>query len=551
MGLPRLNSRLLLAVYAACLAAFFLLHLAAEPVVPEIRVSASEIRFNATRAYEYAYKLATSFPYRPTGSDGALQAFLWIRSELSSMGYQVFVQEFEVTIEKRRIGRNVYAVLAGDKPEAIAVLANYDMVPMSFQAASDTAGHVGVLLELARSMKESSTNRGVVFAFVDSEEWGMQGAKHFVERYEGPLLKAVVVVEDLTVGNLVSIYLESMGQFTGYSPLWLRKLCRDVGKHLNVDVVDPSGFEEYVYRAVDISFTDQGPVIAKMIPAVEVSSKGDSPTLARQVYHTTDDRMENMRINSFDIYGRYIATLVKSLGEADSIPPYSADYLTVGDSFLHAWITYAAPALLTTPILIHAVVLLERRRELTYGFLELGAYFAAFAVSFLLVALSPSAGLIPRYDTYPPPPRHPYLYTPNPLTYILFITPPAVAALLTRLEKQPTPFPPIAILSAAAITSLFYNRFGTVVLLSPILVLWPWIPYVRRRILRASLLLAGLSTFILLLAQFGETIYLGPLITWYLLLGVAYGQFQPLGNIISSLTTSVMVYMLKHYIVKR
>ncbi|MEM4281690.1 MAG: M28 family peptidase [Candidatus Caldarchaeum sp.] len=237
-------------------------------MVPEILVSVSVIRFNATRAYEYAYKLATSFPYRPTGSDGTLQAFLWIWNALSSMGYQVLVQEFEVTIEERKIGRNMYAVLAGDKPEAIAVLANYDMVPMSFQAASDTAEHVGVLLELARSMKESSTNRGVVFAFVDSEEWGMQGAKHFVERYEGPLLKAVVVAEDLTVGNLVSIYLESMGQFTGYSPLWLRKLCRDVGKHLNVDVVDPSRVEEYVYRAVDISFTDQGPVIAKMIQSV-------------------------------------------------------------------------------------------------------------------------------------------------------------------------------------------------------------------------------------------------------------------------------------------
>ncbi|MEM4415892.1 MAG: hypothetical protein QXH32_08025 [Candidatus Caldarchaeum sp.] len=41
-----------------------------------------------------------------------------------------------------------------------------------------------------------------------------------------------------------------------------------MGKHLNVDVVDPSRVEEYVYRAVDISFTDQGPVIAKMIQSV-------------------------------------------------------------------------------------------------------------------------------------------------------------------------------------------------------------------------------------------------------------------------------------------
>uniref|UniRef100_A0A7C5YFP2 M28 family peptidase n=1 Tax=Caldiarchaeum subterraneum TaxID=311458 RepID=A0A7C5YFP2_CALS0 len=142
---------------------------------------------------------------------------------------------------------------------------------------------------------------------------GMHGAKHFVENYEGPALKAVIVAEDPTIGNITAIYLESMGQFKGYSPLWLRKLCRDVGEFLGITVQDPYGFEEYVYRAVDISFTDQGPILANGIPAIEVSSRGDNPELAATIYHTPLDVMEYMRPRSFDVYGRYVYTFLKSL----------------------------------------------------------------------------------------------------------------------------------------------------------------------------------------------------------------------------------------------
>ncbi|MEM0440569.1 MAG: M28 family peptidase [Candidatus Caldarchaeum sp.] len=164
--------KLLLMVSVACILLFVTVHFVAEPIISEIPVTRSDIRFNATKAYEYASKLATSFPNRHTGSDGAFQAFIWLQDELRGMGYEVYVQEFEVMIEDRRKGRNLYVIHESDRAEAVAVLANYDMAPMSFQAASDTAGQVGVLLELVRSIKEVSTNRAVVFALVDSEEWG-------------------------------------------------------------------------------------------------------------------------------------------------------------------------------------------------------------------------------------------------------------------------------------------------------------------------------------------------------------------------------------------
>ncbi|MDW8043368.1 MAG: M28 family peptidase [Nitrososphaerota archaeon] len=542
------DNRVLAAVYVSCVAAFLLLHLVSEPVVPEIEPVVQEIRFNATKAYEYAAELASRFPYRTTGSEDAFRAFLWISDRLREMGYEVKVQEFEVVLERPRNGRNVYASLKGSVPDAVVVLVNYDMAPTSYQAASDTAGHVGVLLELARSLREVPNRREIVFAFVDSEEWGMQGARHFVERYEGPPIRAVVVAEDLTVGNLTSIYLESMGQFSGYAPLWLRRLCRDVGDRLGVRVEDPSGLWEYVYRAVDISFTDQGPIIAKGIPAIEVSTRGDAPELAREVYHTPKDTMENMRVSSFEAYGRYVYALVKSLDEADRVPPYDDDYLALDGRYVPGPVTYVAPSVLAIPVIVHAASLWERRREVKGAFLELGVYAAAFVVSFSLVSVSPALGLIPRYDTYPPPPRHPYLYSPDPLVFALFLAPPVAAAVMFRQRGRAHPFPVMVALSVAAVASLLYNRFGTVVLLAPILTLWPWIPFVRRRPVRALLLVAGLTTFLMLLIEFGERIFLGPLIAWYLLLGVAYGQFHAVGNLITALVAGVMTYLLRNYV---
>lgn len=104
-------------------------------------------------------------------------------------------------------------------------------------------------------------------------------------------------------------------------------------------------------------------------------------------------------------------------------------------------------------------------------------------------------------------------------------------------------------LTAPAILSLFYNRFATVVIFAPILLLLPWMPYLRKRLSKSVLLFAGLSMFILLLASFGERIFLGHLITRYVLLGVAYGQFHSFGNMLTAMTGAAMLYLLRHYIV--
>ncbi len=525
----------------------------ASPIDYEPVIYSGEVKFNATRAYWYAYKLAKDFPYRPVGSEDTYKAFRWIEEEMRKLGHDVYTQEFTINIAGLKTGRNVYAIQYGELNEAIAVLVNYDMVPMSYEAASDTAGHVGVVMELANSLREYRNRRSIVYVFVDSEEWGMQGARYFVKNYEGPPLKVVIVSEDLAVGNLTKIYLESMGQFRGYSPLWLRVLSREVGDKLGIPVIDPVGFEEYLLRTIDISFTDQGPILAAGIPSIEISTRGDAPELARRVYHTREDRMEYMERQSFNSYGRYLVTLILSLDMMQEIPNYQPDYLIIdGGQYLPGYLTYLPPLVLLIPLIVHLSYILTRDKNLLYSLLEIFTYFIGFSAGFILVSLSPLIGLVPTYDTYPPPPRHPYLYSPSPIVFLLFLTPPSVVIILLWRRKLNSKFPShsaiIISLLITAISSILYNKYGTITLLSQVLLLWPWIPSIRKKVIRVILLIGGVTIFLMLLIQFGQLLYLGPLISWYLLLGVAYGQFKLMGNLIFSLIAATMVYILRHYI---
>lgn len=532
------------------LSLFFFLHFINFPVKSEIKVYEDEVYFNGTSAYNYAYYLSKNFPKRVVGTQEEYEAFVWIKNNLEEMGYEVKTENFTVNIEYKRIGWNIYAFKKGSINETIAILGNYDMVPMSIEAASDTAGHVGVLLELARELINYNSKRNILFAFVSSEEWGMQGAKTFAKSFKTKV-KVVIVAEDLTVGKITSLALESMGQFKGYSPLWLRKICKDVGDFMKIKVEDPVGIWEYIYRAVDISFTDQGPIIAEGISSIEISTRGDKPELAREVYHTEKDVMENMEIESFQIYGAFLKRLIISLDKAERIPDYEPDYLMVNEErYINSLLTWIIPSLLLLIVLSHLIYIREKSIRFLRSFLGVIIYFLSLLPSLLIVTFSVQLNFVVTYDTYPPPPKHPYLYSPNYLLLFLFFFLPAlIIFFINKKIEKGNGF--ILALLLATIASLFFNRFGTVILLSQAIIFWPWIPYVKKRLIRLVLLLLGLTFFLILITFFSILIFTGPFIIWYLILGMAYGQFSLIGNIIAFFVGAIFIYLLIHFIIKK
>jgi hypothetical protein len=177
------------------------------------------------------------------------------------------------------------------------VVGNYDMAPTSFQAASDTAGHVGTILELARLVSAAPHRRTFLFLFVDGEEWGMLGARHFARTFAArSRITVALSIEDLDVGRFTALGIDATGQSRGFAPFWLRELAADAARREGVRTDEVGPLFERLQRSLLVSRTDQGPFLAVGVPAIDLAGRSDDLNLKSAVYHLPADTIEKMRM---------------------------------------------------------------------------------------------------------------------------------------------------------------------------------------------------------------------------------------------------------------
>lgn len=495
--------------------------------------------FNATEAYLLGRTFAKAFPHKSTGSPDAQAAALWLAGLLGQWGYDVTVQEFTARLGEQVTLRNVLAIRQGQGAEAILILTNYDQAPTATESAYTSAA-VGVVLALAHSLASQPLKRGVAFAFVDGEEWGMLGAAYLAQHYPGPLPPSVALVpEYVDVGRALGIAVDPIGQFAGYSPLWLRELIAACAEKEGLAFSQPLGLEEYAQRAVLISFTDQGPLLRQGIAAVQYSTWGDRPELSRQVYHTPEDVYELVTEEALLAYGRVSACALEALEALPSLPRESSYYLATGQGRVGSNVLPLAQAALLGPLYIFALA--SARRLKREAWREAGCYLAVLAAltgAYALAKALPLLNLLPYYELYPPPPRHPLLYQPAYGAMALW----AAALLLGlygafRLGRRLRPAPDQALAAEAlalallSLVALALNPFGATFLLLPAAYAWPLMgrgPTRLRRGLALLLFALGGLTIYLLIYVYSQRIYLTlPLMLWYLFMGVSYRLFTP------------------------
>jgi hypothetical protein len=505
--------------------------LAAPP--PSIELWQGTPRFEAAAAHRQSARLAEGFPYRPTGSSGAAEAARWLEAEFRALGLQAGMQRGEALLAGRRVPLlNVYAVSPGRRRETVVVVANFDMAPTSYQAASDTAAGVGILLELARLFAREPHERTLVFVAPDGEEWGMLGARLFA--FDPPLpglLVASLVVEDLAIGRLVRLTPTMTGQFRGYTPVWLREVARQATQAEGIDFADPPPVLAYADRAVLIPATDQGPLLAAGIPSIELTTEGDHPVLQDEIYHTPGDLMPLMRVESFRAFGRIAERMVRTL-DAIMIPREEQGVRLPDGRVASGWPLRLAQIGLFLPLLI-ATVLTTRKEPWLRALAETLRRFAILVVVYGAIRLLPALGLLPGYELYPPPPKHPLLYQPEVLP---FVVPSLAGILLAVVVRRAWPPPALAAserragallaLTALALLVLWENPYtATTFLLLPAW-LWVWVApgSLPRTILNGVLLVAGWAV-VGVLIQVQTGLLFGAHLPWYFLMGTAYGQF--------------------------
>jgi MFS family permease len=129
---------------------------------------------------------------------------------------------------------------------------------------------------------------------------------------------------------------ELIGQFEGYSPIWIALTAKEAAKAAELDwkVINKGPIDQLLNQAVTISLTDQGPIIAAGVPALGFGAGvpaefGDEHY---RLWHDPDDSMENQSPYALEQSGLITEALIRQLLAMDSFPADSGPYLYFEDS---------------------------------------------------------------------------------------------------------------------------------------------------------------------------------------------------------------------------
>jgi len=152
------------------------------PVKEEAAVIPS---FNADSALAFI-KAQTDFGARVPGSKPHAETAEWLKSKLQAYTPHVMVQEFKTRVYSGEVfnGKNIIASFNPEAKARIMLCAHWDSRPFSdydpdpakrnqpVMAANDGASGVGVILEIARLMRDQKPLIGVNIVYFDLEDYG-------------------------------------------------------------------------------------------------------------------------------------------------------------------------------------------------------------------------------------------------------------------------------------------------------------------------------------------------------------------------------------------
>ena len=308
------------------------------PEVPA-QYDPSEIQFSGERAFEIEEEFVTTHINRVSGSEESLQATEWLHEQMTASGLNCEFDEWETILYSETFNlRNVVCVLPGESDQEILVFAHHDIAPTTIEGADNDGSGVAILLHLAEIFAaEGKPKYTLVFVADDAEEYGMIGSKRYVDTHPNP----ENIIAGISLDNLGKFYYNSMvteliGQFEGYSPVWIAIAAREAAQAAGAEweVLLKGPIDQVLNQAVTISFTDQGPIIAAGVPAVGFSA-GYPPEFADihyECWHAPCDEMLSQSAESLEQSGIITEALIRQLLAMDTFPEGSGPYLYLDGS---------------------------------------------------------------------------------------------------------------------------------------------------------------------------------------------------------------------------
>ena len=306
-GFPLLVSLLALALIPVI--AFLL----GQPPGP-VSEDATADQFSAERAVGFLEELVSDNLPHPAGSAQNRVVREKITRRLQSFGYDVQLQETETTLLRKRTTSdpsviplcNIMTRLDGtSEGPAIMLVTHFDSVPYGPGASDDGVG-VAAMLEVARMLKtREPPERPVILLFTDGEEYGLLGARKFVEDHAWAGDVGWVINLEARGTKGPSILLE-----TGSESL---SLVREFAQVSRRPIASSLFYEIYKLLPNDTDFT----IFKKHgMQGFNFAFIGDV-----KHYHTPDDNLANVNMGSFQHHGENMWGLVARLAYLEEMPP--------------------------------------------------------------------------------------------------------------------------------------------------------------------------------------------------------------------------------------
>jgi hypothetical protein len=304
--------------------------------------------FNGAAAYAELDSLAARFPQRQPGShdDNALAAEIAHTLEglggSASGGFSVSVRHTSLgTVYGRRTLSTVIARrpgLTGASP--IVLLAHRDAAGR--RARAELSG-TAVLLQLARVLAGSETQRAVIVVSTSDGSGGAGGAAGFAANPGGPV-DAAIVLGNLAGATARKPFVLPYSNGLGQAPTVLTNtVSAAVTQQIGIAPGTINTLDTLARFALPLNSGEQGPLLAHGIPAVALQVSGERPPRA-------GEPISAMRLENF---GRAVLSAVYALDTAPNLSPSLQTGLSIQHKLLPLWaVRLLVFALLLGPLIV-------------------------------------------------------------------------------------------------------------------------------------------------------------------------------------------------------
>jgi len=266
--------------------------------------------FSGAQALEYTRALVAFGP-RPAGTPALKKAQDYIVQQLRAQGWQVQEDAFAA---KTPVGtltmKNIIGRRAGTSGKAVAITGHYDTkrFPFPFVGANDGGASAGLLLEMARALKDRPLKNDVYLVFFDGEEamkeWtatdSLYGSRRLAEKWQ----------KDGTNGRLAAlINVDMIGDkdlhilSETYSSEPLRRLVWQIAAQLGLS---------RKFDGPEIAIEDDHvPFLRLGVRALNLIDFEYGPN--HSWWHTDKDTMDKVSADSLQAVGRVLLETLKRL----------------------------------------------------------------------------------------------------------------------------------------------------------------------------------------------------------------------------------------------